>query len=149
MAKPARSGALVLAAVLLAPGLWLTCPPVAAQESDGSPPPARNAVYLEGFLLQPDYNDFPLSVSYERTLGGKNVWFLRLGFWPDFDDSFLSFPVTFVRVSHPRANHHLEIGLGPALHMDYYRRESRSRRRPVSNPPWAPRRGKNARILLT
>ncbi|MFZ5939967.1 MAG: hypothetical protein ACOYXB_05285 [Bacteroidota bacterium] len=80
----------------------------------------KNHLYPEFIAIGTDYNEFPVSINYERVFSKNRKWSLRVGFWPDFASNFISVPVTFVRISRPYANHHLETALGPAIHFDYY-----------------------------
>ena len=79
----------------------------------------RNGIYAEWYGIRHDFSTGFISLNYERQLGKKKKYALRLGLYPDFETT-VSFPVTFTRITRPDKNHHFEFGLGAVYRLEFY-----------------------------
>ena len=77
-----------------------------------------NAIFVEFYLVRPDFSNGFLSLNYERIVGGKKNKAFRLGIYPD--EFTISFPITFCWISRPLKNNHFEIGLGGTYRIEKY-----------------------------
>ncbi|MCF6240629.1 MAG: hypothetical protein L3J74_04705 [Bacteroidales bacterium] len=75
----------------------------------------RNHIYIEAYLVAPDYISSYVSVNYEYTLGAKKKKSLRISFYPNFEDKGYTFPLTINWLTAPQKKHHFEYGFGPVL----------------------------------
>jgi hypothetical protein len=75
----------------------------------------RNGLYAEFYPFKAAEGLGLISVNYEYIFYKKKMRSLRLGIYPDFNEEFIAFPITFSRITHPLKSHHFEYGLGVAF----------------------------------
>lgn len=79
----------------------------------------RDGIYAEIYVLEKEFSDGFVSLNYEKFFGNKYKNSMRIGFMSDFKSS-VSFPVTLSYITHPYENHHLEVGAGFVLNIDFF-----------------------------
>ena len=79
----------------------------------------RDGIYAEIYILEKEFSEGLVSLNYEKFLGYKYKNSVRVGILSDFKSS-VSFPVTFSYITHPYENHHLEVGAGFILNVDFF-----------------------------
>jgi hypothetical protein len=79
----------------------------------------RDGLYAEVYLTPRDFSTGFVSINYEKFFGSKFRNSFRIGVMPDFK-SMISFPVTVSYITKPYDNHHLEIGAGFILNVDFF-----------------------------
>ena len=74
----------------------------------------RHGLFLEFYPLNSADSPGYVSINYEYIFFKKRMRSIRVGFYPDFNEEFIAFPITLSRITHPLKNHHFEYGLGVA-----------------------------------
>jgi hypothetical protein len=79
----------------------------------------KNTVYLEGYLIRPDFSSGFVSINYERNIGKKRKTNLRIGIHPDIP-SAISFPLTISWLTKPLGYHHFDYGIGAVIRIEHF-----------------------------